>query len=119
MTTETAVRRANDRPAQPLIAIVLAVGLLIVAAFQGALALGAPLGAAAMGGTNARSLPGELRLVTGPAALVGLLGLGALMNFASPSPWERWGWGQFTLIMFGLCLVLAKSGSPAHPVPRE
>lgn len=34
MTTETTVRRADARPVQPLVATVLAAGLLIVAAFQ-------------------------------------------------------------------------------------
>jgi hypothetical protein len=52
----------------------------------------------------------------GAWVLVGLLGLGALMNFASSSSWERFGWGPFTLIMSGLCLVLALSGSPQRPV---
>ncbi|HEX8080325.1 MAG TPA: hypothetical protein VF557_08950 [Jatrophihabitans sp.] len=151
MTTEATARRTKDRPDRPRVAIVLAIGLLIVVAFQAALTLGAPFGVAAMGGTNPGSLPGAVRLVTGLAALVwflaalvvlarggralvpvppavarvgtwvlvGLLGLGALMNFASSSPWERFGWGPFTLIMFGLCLALAKSGPLAHPAPRQ
>jgi hypothetical protein len=151
MTTEPTARRTNDRPVRPVVAIVLASGLLIVVAFQVALTLGAPFGEAAMGGTNPGSLPDSVRLVTGFAALIsflaalvvlargdraliavppavarvgtwvllGLLGLGALMNFASSSPWERWGWGPLTLVMFGLCLVLAKSGTTAHPAPRE
>lgn len=60
---------------------------------------------------------GRVRIPVPPAVaragtwvLVGLLGLGSVMNFASSSPWERWGWGPFTLIMFGLCLALARSG---------
>jgi hypothetical protein len=89
-----------------------------VAAFQAALTLGAPLGAAAMGGTTRGQLPDAIRLVTGlftvvwlfadllalarggyvlvrlpeavsqvgAWALVGLLGLGALLNSASSSP---------------------------------
>ncbi len=151
LTTTTAAEGGTDRPARPLVAILLATGLLIVVAFEAALTLGAPLGAAAMGGANPGTLPHSARLVTGIGALVwslavlvvlargdravvpvppavarvgtwvilGLLGLGALLNFASSSPWERWGWGPFTLIMFGLCLVLARSGSSAHPVTRE
>jgi len=47
------------------VAVVLAVGLLIVTAFQAALTFGAPLGAAALGGTNPGQLPDALRLVTG------------------------------------------------------
>lgn len=144
MTTATKRRHNIERPARPLIAIVLATGLLIVVAFQTAITLGAPFGAAAMGGTNPGRLPDSVRLVTGalglmwflaalvvlarggralvpvPQAvarvstwlLVGLLGLGSLMNFASSSPWERWGWGPYTLVMFGLCLTLARSGQP-------
>jgi hypothetical protein len=143
MTPESKARPENNQPVRPLVAVVLAAGLLVVVAFQAALTLGAPFGAAAMGGTNPGTLPDETRLVSGFAALVwllaaslvlarggraltpvptalakigtwvlaGFLGLGALMNFASSSPWERWGWGPFTLIMFGLCLVLARSGS--------
>ena len=103
-----------------------------MAAFQAALTLGAPLGAAAMGGTNPGTLPHALRFVTGIATLVwllaallvlarggrarvpvppavaragtwvlvGLLGLGTLMKFASSSLWERFGWGPSTLTMF-------------------
>ena len=125
MSTDPIARRTNDRPVRPLVAIVLAIGLLIVVAFQVTLTLGAPFGAAAMGGTNTGGLPDALRLVTGllafvwflaalvvlardgralvsvpPAVarmgtwvLLGLLGLGALMNFASSSPWERLGLG--------------------------
>lgn len=43
--------------------------------------------------------------------LVGVLAVGALMNFASPSAWERFLWGPFTLILAVLCLLLARSGS--------
>lgn len=47
--------------------------------------------------------------------LVGLLAVGALMNFASSSPWERFGWGPFTLVLLVLCVVLARSASPRTP----
>jgi hypothetical protein len=43
--------------------------------------------------------------------LVGVLAVGALMNFASPRAWERFLWGPFTLILAVLCLLLARSGS--------
>jgi hypothetical protein len=33
-----------------------------------------------------------------------------LMNFASSSPWERFGWGPFTLVLFLLGVVLARGG---------
>ncbi len=151
MLTKTKPRHTNDQPVRPRVAVVLAVGALIVTAFQAALTFGAPLGAAALGGTTPGQLPDAVRLVTGlfavmwlfaallvlarggyalvplPEAvsrvgtwvLVGLLGLGALMNFASSSPWERFGWGPFTLVLFILGVVLARSGlPPGRPAPR-
>ena len=42
--------------------------------------------------------------------LFGVLLLGALMNFASPSGWERFIWGPFTLTLAVLCLLVARSG---------
>jgi CubicO group peptidase (beta-lactamase class C family) len=144
---ETKPGTIDDPSVRPRVAVVLAGGLLIVAAFQAALTVGAPFGAAAQGGTNPGQLPDALRLVTGVFAvvwlfatllvlarggraliplpeavcrvgtwvLVGLLGLGALLNFASSSPWERFGWGPFTLVLFVLDVVLARSGLPARP----
>ena len=144
MLTKTKPRHTTDQPVRLRVAVVLAVGLLIVTAFQAALTFGAPLGAAALGGTNPGQLPDAVRLVTGFAAvvwlfaallvlarggypfvplpqpvsrvgtwvLVGLSGLGALMNFASSSPWERFGWGPFTLVLLILGIVLARSGLP-------
>lgn len=147
MLIQTEPRRAHDRPIRPRAAIVLAVGLLVVTAFQAALALGAPFGAAALGGTNPGQLPDALRVVTGLAAvvwlfgsllvlarggyavlplprrvtglgtwvLVGVLGVGAVLNVASSSPWERFGRGPFTLVLLVLGVVLARSGWPSHP----
>jgi hypothetical protein len=43
--------------------------------------------------------------------LVGLLALAAIMNFASSSVWERAIWGPFCLIMFGLCLIVARGSA--------
>jgi hypothetical protein len=45
--------------------------------------------------------------------LVGVLSLGALMNLASPSSWERFLWGPVALILAVLCLVLARGTTPA------
>jgi hypothetical protein len=123
-------------------AVVATVGLLALAAFQVALAAGAPLGRAAWGGTHVQ-LPTGLRVASAVAAavwvlaalivlgragfsvsplpltfvrwgtwiLVGVLVLGALMNFASPSTWERFLWGPAALILAVLCLVVARSGA--------
>jgi hypothetical protein len=126
-------------------AVVAAAGFCSIAVFQIALALHAPLGRAAWGGTHAQLPPG-LRIasavaaafwvlaaivvlgragfdVTGlPAAflrwgtwvLVAVLPLGAVMNFASPSPWERFLWGPVALVLAGLCFVVARSAGGSH-----
>ena len=122
------------------VALVIAVGLAIIAAFQLALALGVPWGRAAYGGTSATLQP-ELRVASGVATVVWLLAaavvlgragywgsarwsvsfpratwvvavllaLGAVVNFASSSPWERFGWGPLALLLAILCVVLARS----------
>ena len=43
-------------------------------------------------------------------ALVGLSTVGALMNAASSSPWERFGWAPYTLALTILCFLLARRG---------
>lgn len=116
-----------------------AVLLGAVVAFQAALALGAPWGAAAWGGQHPGVLPPRLRIASGVAAvaiypiiialvlaaagfiddgwvpvdptilmsaLAILLGLGALANFASLSPRERW-WGPVALAVALSCAVIA------------
>ena len=40
--------------------------------------------------------------------LVGLLALGAVMNFASRSNWERFIWGPVALTLAVLCLMIAR-----------
>jgi hypothetical protein len=146
MLTKTNTRHTNDHPVFHEWPSCWRAACLIVTAFQAALTFGAPLGAAALGGTNSGQLPDALRLVTGlnavlflfaallvlarggyalvslPEAvprvgtwvLVGLLGVGALMNFASSSLWERFGWGPFTLVLLILGVVLARSGLPGR-----
>ena len=124
----------------PRVALVPAIGLASIAAFQVALALGVPWGRAAYGGTSATLQP-ELRVASGVATIVwllaaavvlgragywgsarwtgsfhwgtwlvaGLLALGAAVNFASSSPWERFGWGPLALLLAVLCVILARS----------
>ena len=119
-------------------AILAAAGFLVIAVFQVALALGAPLGDAAWGGRQAR-LSTRLRIGSAVAAvfwmlamlivlgragfdvspfpdvverwgtwvLVGLLPVGALMNIASSSRWERYLWGPLALVLGVLTLVVA------------
>lgn len=55
----------------------------------------------------------------GTWVLVALLGVGTLMQFASSSPWERFGWGPFTLVLFILAIVLARTELPAARSPRD
>ena len=47
----------------------------------------------------------------GTRVSAGLLAAGTLMNVASSSPWERYGWGPFTLIMLVLCIALIRNGA--------
>jgi hypothetical protein len=130
-TTSTLVRAA---------ATAAVIGLAGIVLFQLAIALGAPVGRAAWGGTHTGSLPRELRVASAVAVLVwsgaamlvlrragfgmlavpepvarwgiwilaGLLLVGALMNFASSSAWERFFWGPYALIVAGLCFVAAR-----------
>jgi hypothetical protein len=119
-------------------AIAAAVGFLLLACFQVALALGVPWGRAAWGGAHER-LPRGLRIASGLAAvfwilaafvvlsragfewspvpitvvrwgtwvLVGLLGIGMLMNLASRSKLERSVQTPVAAILGVLCLLVA------------
>ena len=120
--------------------VLAAVGFLVIAVFQLALAAGAPLGRAAWGGKTA-VLPGRLRrasavavviwllatvIILGRAGIVGvplprevltwgawilvvLSALGALVNVASSSPWERFGWGPLAAVLALLSAIVALS----------
>jgi hypothetical protein len=124
-------------------AVFAAAGFLVIATFQVALALGAPLGQAAWGGQPPR-LPTRLRIGSAVAVaiwiiaalivlgradfevspfpdaverwgtwiLVGLLPIGALMNVASSSRWERYLWGPLALVLTLLTLLVALNASP-------
>ena len=125
-------------------AMAAAVGFLLIAAFQVALALVAPLGRAAWGGGYDEQLPMGLRIASGVAVavwvlaalivlgragfrvvrlpygvlrwgtwvLVVLMFVGTLMQFASSSGWERFGWGPVALILGVLCLFVALRAEP-------
>ena len=118
-------------------AIAAGVGLGAIAVFQLAIALGAPLGEASWGGTHRGVLPPNLRAASAVAVLVwsfaalvslgraglgplsgswldvaawvvvGILALGAIMNAASSSRWERFGWSPFALVLAALSAVVA------------
>jgi hypothetical protein len=87
------------------IASALAVGVWVLAAL---IVLG-------RAGFQVSPLPSALAR-WGTWILVGVLPLGALMNFASPSSWERFLWGPVALILAVLCLILARG---ATPLPRS
>jgi hypothetical protein len=44
----------------------------------------------------------------GTWVLVGLLAAGVLMNLASSSPWERFGWAPVVAALAALCLAVAR-----------
>jgi len=120
-------------------AVIVAIGLAVVALFQVAIALGAPVGRASWGGTHDGVLPRNLRVASAIAAvvwtlaalvilgradlgpfsggftrwaawvLVGVLALGSVMNAASKSGWERYGWAPFTFTLAVICALVAGS----------
>jgi hypothetical protein len=94
-------------------ALVAAVGFVLVAAFQVALALGAPWGRAAWGGAHER-LPTGLRIGSILAAAVWVVAALAVLARAgfdwSPVPFgvARWGtWVLFGMLVVGTLLNLA------------
>lgn len=120
-------------------AYLVVAGCLVLAVFQGAIALGLPLGRASWGGRNPGVLPSNLRVASavsiviylvaalivldragvplidlpdliarwGTWALVVLLAVGAVMNAASSSPYERYGWAPLAALMALLSLIVA------------
>ena len=121
------------------IAYVVVIGFLVLAAFQAAIALGAPVGSAAWGGRTSGVLPRNLRIASAAAVfvylfaalivldragvplvdlpdaisywgtwvLVVLLAIGAVMNAASSSRYERFGWAPFAGVMAVLTFLVA------------
>ncbi|MEU4446168.1 hypothetical protein AB0K14_33260 [Actinosynnema sp. NPDC050801] len=63
------------------------------------------------GGYPVRWVPERVATV-GTWALVGLLTAGLLMNLASPSPWERFGWAPVIALLAALCLAVARGHRP-------
>ena len=87
--------------------------LRIVAAVVAAFWLLAVVHALSRGGfTDRFTRAGNPRLTW---VLLGVTALGALMNAASSSPWERYGWAPYTLLLMILCLGLARSVPASGP----
>lgn len=133
----------RERPSR--VALAAAAILVGIAAFQVALAVGAPWGRAAWGGAHPGVLPPGLRVASGAsvavnvafaavalgrlvpgrgrrAALWGLTaysGLASVLNLATPSPVERAIWAPVALTMTTLFAVLARrEGRVRDGVPR-
>ncbi|HYI34328.1 MAG TPA: hypothetical protein VEX88_12775 [Glaciibacter sp.] len=114
---------------------------LVVAAFQAALAVGAPWGEAAYGGGNPGVLPENLRGSSAIATVVylflagvagtrfspptlrrrlllgasGLMAVGAVMNLASPSLVERLIWTPVTIVLVVALWRASRHESIANP----
>ena len=89
---------AGTLPVEFRVASAIATGLWVLAALH----------ALSRGGLTRRFPRLGNRRVTW--VLAGLTAVGALMNAASSSPWERFGWAPFTLGLSILCVLLARSG---------
>jgi hypothetical protein len=91
---------SGSASAERTVAIVTAIGLAIIAAFQVALALGVPWGAAAYGGTSATLAPG-LRVASGVATIVWLLAAAVVLGRAGYWGSPRWSaifsWGTWVV----------------------
>lgn len=85
-------------------------GVRVVTGFSAAVWLFAALLVLAKGGRPLVALPDSVTR-KGTWVLVVFLSVGAAMNFASSSRWERFGWGPFTVGLLALSVILARSGS--------
>jgi hypothetical protein len=99
------------------LAVVAAVGFAAIAAFQAALALGAPLGRAAWGGTRSH-LPTGLRIASGIALVFWSLAAAVVLARSRvdatfvPDVVARWGtWGLVAVLSIG-AVANAASSSP-------
>lgn len=127
-------------------AVLAASGFLVVAGFQLLLALGLPLGKAAWGGGQATLSPelrlassismavfiGAALVVLGRAGYWGMrfsgvfrvgawflavaMGLGAILNLASSSLWERVIWAPVALVLAVASLVVARGADAERGV---
>lgn len=117
-----AIAAAEPSPAASAIArtlaMVAAFGFVIVVLFQLAIALGAPVGAAAWGGGHSGQLPSNLRLASVFSALFWLtaamtvLSRGGIMQLPIPSRVARIGtWALVVILAIGTLTNLASRSS--------
>jgi hypothetical protein len=90
--------------------------LRTASAFAGCFYLAAALTALARGGVAASAVPHTFSR-RAMWALTAVLAVGTVLNAASPSRWERYGWAPFVMGLTILSLQLARSGRP-HDLPR-
>lgn len=96
---------ANEGTLPPELRVVSSVSMAI---FLGAAFL--VLGRAGLWGSD--RLSGVYRV--GAWALVVILPLGALLNLASSSPWERFGWAPFTVLLAVATFITARGPSSSE-----
>jgi hypothetical protein len=94
-----------------------AVGFSVIAAFQAALALGAPFGEAAFGGANSGQLPPSLRVTSAFSMVVWLLAALTVLarGRSGPTPSGRaavWGLRAFMVLLAAGTVMNAASPSP-------
>lgn len=94
----------------------LPTALRLVAGIAGVGWLVAVLVVLSRGGRALLPLPQAIAHL-GTWVVVALLGVGVLVNLASSSPWERFGWAPYTLVMFVLSVILARSGAASDGYP--
>jgi hypothetical protein len=87
--------------------------LRVASAFAGCFYVAAALTALARGGVGRSAIPYAFSR-RAMWALTALMAVGAVMNAASSSRWERYGWAPFILGLTILSLQLARSGRPQY-----
>ena len=122
------------------------IGFAGLAAFQAALAAGAPLGNAAWGGAHAELTSGQrvgsgaavfayvaaICIVRGRTAgrrerpyrwgtwvLVGILGLASIANVASESQWESYVLAPVAIVLAALCFLVARTAVIGEDARQE
>ena len=99
------------------IAAAAAVGFSVIAAFQAALALGAPFGEAAFGGAHSGQLPPALRVTSAFSMAVWLLAALTVLALGRSGPAPRgraavWGLRAFLVLLSAGTVMNAASSSP-------
>jgi hypothetical protein len=89
-------------------------GLRVASSVSMAVFAGAAVVVLGRAGQWSDRFSGAFRVATW--TLVVILPIGALMNLASSSPWERFGWAPFTFLLAMATFVVARGRSREHAV---